>query len=105
MPALHKVTGKAIVLAHIHESMANNSTPSVQQLRRAIEIQEEIDRLERGLKLVLQGEDTSAETKAASIAEKPKKTQEARKKRFVSPEAREKMAAAQRRRWAKAKKK
>jgi hypothetical protein len=83
--------------------MTNNSTPSAQQLKRAIEILEQIDNLERELRTVLQGESSSAETRTAQNTEERKKALQSRKKHVVSPEAREKMAAAQRRRWAKVK--
>ena len=77
--------------------MANKSTPSVSQLQRALKISEQIQVLETELHTILGG---SSEPQA-----KRKYTKKAAgsKKRTMSPEAREKIAAAQRKRWAKQK--
>jgi hypothetical protein len=88
------------------------STPSLQQLQRAIQIAEQIDKLEQELKQVLSaidgGWESSGRGEEGAVADgsKEKKAPSGngrRKKRVFSPEAREKMAAAQRRRWAKKK--
>jgi hypothetical protein len=75
------------------------STPtiSVDQLKRAIVIAEQIEKLEAELNQILSGRastqaPTTAKTKAAKTG-----------KRTMSPEARAKIAAAQRARWAKSK--
>lgn len=68
-------------------------TPSADQLRRAIEISEQIAELESQLAAILNG---SAPTQDAG------KTRH-RRRRKMSSEARERIAAAQRVRWAKAK--
>jgi hypothetical protein len=71
-------------------------TPTLQQLHRAIQIQEQIEKLKSELATVLGGEFTSS---AAPARRGPKKGS----KRIMSPEARERIAAAQRARWAKTK--
>ena len=74
----------------------SNNTPSLDQLKRAIAITEQIDALQSQLAALLGGSSPVA-VKAAAPAK-------ARKgKRTVSPEARAKMAVAQRARWAKRK--
>lgn len=100
------------------------SNTSLAQLRKAIEISEKIEQLEQELREVLGSLDGGGteQTGLSSIASsvpakrggKPKSQPveqsvasgapagRRRKKRVVSPEARAKMAAAQRRRWAKA---
>jgi hypothetical protein len=101
--------------------MALTTTPSSDQLRRALAIQEKIDALQADLVAVLGGQGgstTSAAPKKGrgkgrknaakasadssdAASETPVKR---KKKRTMSPEAREKIAAAQRKRWAKQKK-
>lgn len=100
----------------------NTSTPRLQQLKKAIEISEKIEQLEQELKAVLEGTDSGSAAVAQAAApgrpgRKPGVSQAqattgaaakrgrkpGRAKRIVSPEARAKMAEAQRRRWAKAK--
>ena len=69
----------------------SNTTPSLAQLQRAITISEQIEALQSQLASIFGGTSPAALTPA-----------KARKgKRTVSPEARAKMAAAQRARWAK----
>lgn len=75
------------------------SLPSVDQLERAIEITREIEKLQDELAAVLGGTSTRS-LKKLGKAEKAG----GRKKRIMSPEAKEKIAAAQRARWAKQKK-
>lgn len=74
----------------------SNNTPSLEQLKRAITISEQIDALQSQLAALLGGS-SPAVAKAAAPG-KPRKG-----KRTVSPEARAKMAVAQRARWAKRK--
>lgn len=66
------------------------STPTVQQLQRAISITEQIQQLQSELDSIFSGG-------VAPVAAKRKG------KRTMSPEARERIAAAQRARWAKSK--
>src|SRR5947209_1477837 len=73
------------------------SSPSIPQLQRAIQIQEQIHKLEGELRSIFDGRGTGSGI-TAPAAKAPKATGG---KRFVSPEARAKMAAAQKARWAK----
>lgn len=86
-----------------------SSTPSLQQLKRAIQISEKIEALQKELAGILGSSGAAGSTgkrkytrKAAAEGEEtaPKK----RKRAKFSPEARAKIAAAQKARWAKAKK-
>lgn len=80
------------------------STPSAQQLRRAVEIAEQIERLEKELRTLLGQKSPAKEaTEEAAPARVPKKRLQKGKKRTMSPEARAKIGAAQRARWAKVK--
>jgi hypothetical protein len=81
--------------------MANTSTLSLDQLKRAVQIREEIERLESELSSLLGG---SGGAPRGKRGRKPGSTCKKGGKRVMSPEAREKIAAAQRRRWAKQKK-
>lgn len=74
------------------------TTPSSAQLKRAARIVEKIETLEKELAEIL-GQASGAPN--ADKGAKPAKVKKA--KRNMSPEAREKIAAAQRKRWAKAK--
>jgi hypothetical protein len=75
-----------------------STTSTLQQLQRALQIAEQIAALETELKAVLSG---NASEEQASVATQPKQTRakatrtKARKTRTVSPEARARMAAAQ----------
>ncbi|MDB6075588.1 MAG: hypothetical protein JWO89_3228 [Verrucomicrobiaceae bacterium] len=82
--------------------MAATYTPSVDRLKRALKISEEIEILKNELLAVLGG---SGEAKAKRTYTKRAAGATRTKKRVMSPEAREKIAAAQRKRWAKQKKK
>jgi hypothetical protein len=85
--------------------MANTSTLSLDQLRRAVQIREEIERLESELSSVLGGGGGGGEVAGrGKRGRKPGSTGKKGGKRVMSPEARERIAAAQRRRWAKQKK-
>ena len=87
--------------------MPTTQSPSLVQLKRALAISEEIQQLEAELAAVLGGGATITSNKAAAPAAaaaasiKGKRGPKKGGKRFVSPEARAKMAAAQRARWAK----
>ena len=72
----------------------SNNTPSLAQLKRAISISEQIESLQSQLASILGG---SSPAPVATV------TKTRKGKRTVSPEARAKMAAAQRARWAKKK--
>jgi hypothetical protein len=82
----------------------NMSTPSVQQLQRAIEIAEQIEQLEQELRNVLNGGEATVVEVAPAIAPLKSSNIKGRKKSVRSPEVRARMAAAQRARWAKARK-
>ena len=73
--------------------------PTTSELKKAVIISEKLDVLNAELAAILGGSSTPAKSVKASKAAKAKKT-----KRTMSPEAREKIAAAQRKRWAKQKK-
>ena len=90
--------------------MPVTQTPSLDQLKRALEISQRIQELEVELAAVFSGGSTPAAVApaAAPVSASPASAKAAKKqpkqrggKRFVSPEARAKMAAAQRARWAK----
>jgi hypothetical protein len=78
--------------------MPTTSFPSVSQLKRALKVAEKFEALEAELASILAG--------SAKVGTKPSaaKPDGRKKKRTMSPEAREKIAAAQRKRWAKQKK-
>lgn len=73
--------------------------PTTAQLKKAVIISEKLDALEAELAALLGGS-----SKSAKAAKDPKAQKEKKTKRVMSPEAREKIAAAQRKRWAKSKK-
>lgn len=76
------------------------NTPSVSQLKRAIEITERIEQLQRELSSIL---GSAAPVAAAASTAAAPAAKRGRRKGNLSPEARERIAAAQRLRWAKAK--
>lgn len=80
--------------------MPTTNPPSVHQLKRAVEISEQIARLEGELNAIL-NRSSAAAAPAAAPASKGRPGR--RRKGTLSPEARERIAAAQRARWAKAK--
>ncbi|MEN3943878.1 hypothetical protein WJU23_21430 [Prosthecobacter sp. SYSU 5D2] len=80
--------------------MAKSSLPSVDQLTRALEITRQIEKLESELASILGGDFKAVK----KLAKSEKVTPTGRKKRTMSPEAKEKIAAAQRLRWSKQKK-
>ena len=73
--------------------------PTTAQLKKAVIISEKLDELQAELAAILGGSSAPAKAAKEPKAPKAKKT-----KRTMSPEAREKIAAAQRKRWAKQKK-
>jgi hypothetical protein len=83
------------MLLHTTVTMSN-ILPSTQQLQRAIQLSEQIEKLETELKSLLAG---NGRAPVATTVSKPSK---GKGKRTMSPEARERIAAAQRARWAKA---
>jgi hypothetical protein len=76
----------------------STTTPSVAALRRAIEITERIEKLEAELKGVLAGQGSVAAMAAAPAAPAAGPV---KKRRKMSPEARARIVAAQKARWAK----
>jgi hypothetical protein len=74
------------------------STPTIDQLKRAIGISEQIEKLQAELAAIFGGRSVGS---VASVAALP--TVRKKGKRMMSAEARERIAAAQRLRWAKAK--
>ncbi len=81
--------------------MANTSQPLIKRLQHALVIAEKIQHLEAELHSIL-GQSSGGSSTAAELLSVPGK-KKARKKRNLSPEAREKIAAAQRARWARVK--
>jgi hypothetical protein len=79
--------------------MPTPSTPSIADLKRALQIAEQIQTLESELSTILGGRAAAPEPSARLTA--PQISKPGRKKRKVSAESRAKMAAAQRARWAK----
>jgi hypothetical protein len=75
-------------------------TPSLAQLKRAVRIQEEIEKLETELKAVLSGSELKQEVQPGggkSVSSRKSK----KGKRTMSPESRARIVAAQKARWAK----
>jgi hypothetical protein len=82
--------------------------PSLEQLKRAAQVAEQIAKLEAELQAVLGGGKTrgrkpgkAAKTEEASEAAKPAKKSRKKRARNISPEARARIAEAQKARWAK----
>ena len=94
-------------------SMALTPAPTLNQLKRAVQIQQKIATLQIELLAIFKGgsgktrgrksKQTLAFKAEASGIEPSEPKAGTRKKRTMSPEAREKIADAQRRRWAKQK--
>ena len=76
--------------------MPASNTPSVDELKRAIAIAQQIQELERELASLLGGQSRSSSAAPVKGAAKPRG-----KKRNMSAEARARIAEAQRARWAK----
>ena len=83
--------------------MATISTPDLDQLKRAVQIAEQIESLEAQLASILSGATTTQRTRSVGVSKGSGASPIGGGKRVMSPEARERIAAAQRRRWAKAK--
>jgi hypothetical protein len=79
----------------------STTTPSVAALRRAIEITEQIGKLETELRGILDGKGSSAPAAARSVAPAASAAAPGKKRRKMSPEARARIVAAQKARWAK----
>ena len=77
------------------------SLPSIAQLHRAVAIQEQIEKLQNELASVLNGQETINGLMPVTVTKG--RGRKAKGKRTMSPEARERIAAAQRARWAKSK--
>ena len=73
--------------------------PTTAQLKQAVKLSEKLDDLKSELASILGGSSASAKS-----AKEPKEPKAKKTKRTMSPEAKEKIAAAQRKRWAKQKK-
>jgi hypothetical protein len=73
--------------------------PSAATLRRAIEISERIEKLEAELRAVLAGSSSSSSA-AAAAPKAAAGAKPAKKRRKMSPEARARIVAAQKLRWA-----
>lgn len=71
--------------------------PSAAQLTKAAKIAEKIEELQKELAAIIGGDDAGA---APAVTKEPKAK---KTRRTMSPEAKEKIAAAQRKRWAKSK--
>lgn len=84
---------------HLVTSMPT-SAPSIDQLKRALAISEQIEKLQAELASIL-GSRATAPASAPAKTETPKPAKSG--KRTMSPEARARIAAAQRARWAKSK--
>lgn len=84
--------------------MANQNPSIVEQLKRAVEIAEQMETLQGELDSLLQGAGAAPKHLNFLVTRDFNDPSKARKKRILSPEAREKIAAAQRLRWGKYKK-
>src|SRR5687767_5500773 len=76
-------------------------TPLLNQLRRALDVSEQIERLQSELASLFGNRTPQPQKRTANQADGPR--QPGRKRRRMSAAAREKIAEAQRRRWAKQK--
>jgi hypothetical protein len=84
--------------------MSATSRPSVDQLKRAIKLSEKIQKLEAQLAAILGTSAAPTAVRAYVRKGKSSKGTPGGKKRVISPEGKERIAAAQRLRWAKLKK-
>src|SRR3954447_1665226 len=78
----------------------SNPIPSAATLRRAIEISERIEKLEADLRAVLDGKQPGEVAPSANVVAKAAPARRG-KRRKMSPEARARIVAAQKARWAK----
>ena len=80
-------------------------SPTLEQLKRAIAISEQIEALEAELAALLGGKSAkSAKTGKAAAPKAGKPAKKRKAKRVLSPEARQRIIEAQKRRWAKQRK-
>lgn len=84
--------------------MSATSRPSVDQLKRALKLSEQIQKLEAELAAILGNTSVARTVRAYTRKKKSATDAPARRKRIISPEGKERIAAAQRARWAKLKK-
>lgn len=84
--------------------MATTTHPSIGQLKRAVQIAEQIQKLEAELASLLRASGNAQSGAAIVVKGAKAKKAGGKRKRVMSPEAREKIAAAQRARWARQKK-
>ena len=84
--------------------MANQNPSILEQLKRAVEIAEQMETLQGELETLLQGAGAAPKHLNLLVSREFSDLGKTRKKRILSPEAREKIAAAQRLRWGKYKK-
>jgi hypothetical protein len=77
-----------------------STTPSIDQLKRAVSISEEIEKLQAELEALL---GASAKVSAPAVSAAPAAPKARKAKRGLSAEGRARIAAAQKARWAKAK--
>lgn len=80
----------------------STTTPSIDQLKRAISISEQIQALEAELASILGGIGESSARAAVKAVASSSSVKAAKGKRTLSPEARARIVAAQKARWAKA---
>ena len=81
--------------------MSQISTPSIDRLKRAVEVAEQIEKLQSELASILGDKQAVASAPVAKVAKVAASKPAGKGKRTMSPEARERIAAAQRARWAK----
>ncbi len=81
--------------------MSQISTPSIDRLKRAVEVAEQIEKLQSELASILGSQPAVAAAPAVKVAKVAASKPAGKGKRTMSPEARERIAAAQRARWAK----
>ena len=81
--------------------MSQISTPSIDRLKRAVEVAEQIEKLQSELASILGDKQAAAPAPVAKAAKVAVSKPAGKGKRTMSPEARERIAAAQRARWAK----
>jgi hypothetical protein len=81
--------------------MSQISTPSIDRLKRAVEVAEQIEKLQSELASILGSQPAVSSAPVARAAKVAASKPAVKGKRTMSPEARERIAAAQRARWAK----
>jgi hypothetical protein len=81
--------------------MSQISTPSIDRLKKAVEVAEQIEKLQSELASILGSQTAVSSAPAAKVAKVAASKPAVKGRRTMSPEARERIAAAQRARWAK----